>query len=271
MKILSKIYNILIFAFLYVPIIVLIVFSFNSDDKNRTTFKGFTLKWYSELFKDEAILNALALSLTIAVLAAIISTVIGTVAAVGLKYVNKKLRSAMMSLNNIPMVCPEIVTGVSFMLLFVAFGKLTGSMTSLGFGSLLLAHISFCIPYVVLSVLPKMRQMNPHIYEAAQDLGCPPVKAFFKVVLPEIMPGVITGMMMAFTLSLDDFVISYFLSGSGSETLPVYIYSQVRKGVSNKIYALTALMFIVVMALLVIVNYMQISQDAKARKNAGRA
>lgn len=271
MKILSKIYNFLIFAFLYAPILVLIVFSFNSDNKNRTTFESFTLKWYGELFQDEAILNALALSLTIAVLAALISTVIGTLAAIGLRYVNKKIRSVMLSLNNIPMMCPEIVTGVSFMLLFVAIGKFTGGYVTFGFTSLLIAHISFCVPYVVLSVLPKLRQMNPYIYEAAQDLGCPPAKAFFKVVLPEIMPGVITGMMMAFTLSLDDFVISYFLSGSGSETLPVYIYSQVKKGVSNKIYALTALLFVVVMALLIVVNYMQISQDAKAKKKAGRA
>ena len=222
MKILSRIYTGLIFVFLYAPIVVLIIFSFNQS-KSRSVWKGFSLRWYENLFRDNMILEALRTSLLVAVIAAIVSTIIGTAAAVGLKKMNKSLRSVMLTLNNIPMVNPDIVTGISMMLLFVAVFGATGLLRP-GFGTLAIAHITFCIPYVVLSVMPKLNQMNPSIYEAAQDLGCPPFKAFMKVVLPEIMPGIITGMMMAFTLSLDDFVISYFTSGSTAQTLPMVIY-----------------------------------------------
>ncbi|MDR1002963.1 MAG: ABC transporter permease [Oscillospiraceae bacterium] len=264
MKTLSKIYNILIFLFLYAPIVVMIIFSFN-DSKSRTVWKGFTTKWYAELFGDQAILDALLLSFIIAILAAIISTVIGAAAAIGLKSMNVKLRNFMMSLNNIPMVNPEIVTGVSLMLLFVVVYRTTGLLQP-GFGTVLLSHITFCVPYVILSIMPKLRQMNPYIYEAAQDLGCPPARAFMKVVVPEIMPGIITGMMMAFTLSLDDFIISYFTSGSSAQTLPVVIYSMTRKRVSPKINALSTILFLIVLFLLVIINFRQIRDSAKERE-----
>lgn len=274
MKIFYRIYNTVIFIFLYAPIAVLVAYSFN-ESKNRAVFTGFTFKWYKQLFRDEAIINALVLSLIIAVVSAFVSTIIGTATAVGLQHANKKLKSVMLTLNNVPMVNPEIVTGISFMLLFCALAKLTNYVITLGIASLLIAHISFCIPYVVLSVMPKLRQMNPHIQEAAQDLGCPPVKSFFKVVLPEIMPGVMTGLIMSFTLSLDDFVISYFVGGTGTETLPMLIFSQARKGVSPKIYALTSLMFFTILVLLLLMNIIQSGQLAKSerrqRKNGRNA
>lgn len=264
MKILSRIYTGLIFVFLYAPIAVLIVFSFNQS-KSRSVWKGFSLRWYENLFRDHNILEALWTSIEVAVIAALVSTVIGTAAAVGLKKMNKGLRSVMLTLNTVPMVNPDIVTGISMMLLFVAVFTATG-MFRPGFGTLAAAHITFCIPYVVLSVMPKLNQMNPSIYEAAQDLGCPPLKAFFKVVIPEIMPGIITGMMMAFTLSLDDFVISYFTSGSTAQTLPMVIYSMTKRRISPKINALSALMFVIVLTLLIVINVRQIRDMARNRK-----
>lgn len=266
MKILSKIYTALIFIFLYAPIIVLIVFSFNST-KSRSKWKGFSLRWYENLFNDETILEALWVSLEVAVIAAVLATIIGTAAAVGLKGMNKKTRSVMLTFNNIPMVNPDIVTGISMMLLFVAIFSATGLLKP-GFITLVIAHMTFCIPYVILSVLPKLNQMNPSIYEAAQDLGCPPFRAFFKVVLPEIMPGIISGMMMAFTLSLDDFVISYFTSGSTAQTLPMVIYSMTKRRISPKINALSTILFVVVLVLLLIVNFKQIREGTKKRKSA---
>ena len=263
MKILSKLYTTLVFLFLYAPIVVLIVFSFNQS-KSRSVWKGFSLRWYENLFHDHIILEALWTSIEVAVLAAIISTIIGTAAAVGLKRMNKGLRSVMLTLNNIPMVNPDIVTGISMMLLFVAIFTATGLLRP-GFVTLVIAHVTFCIPYVILSVLPKLNQMNPSIYEAAQDLGCPPMKAFMKVVMPEIMPGIITGMMMAFTLSLDDFVISYFTSGSTAQTLPMVIYSMTKRRLSPKVNALSAIMFVIVMVMLLIINFRQLREAA--RKN----
>ena len=263
MKILSRIYTGLIFLFLYAPIAVLIVFSFNQS-KSRSVWKGFSLRWYENLFRDSTILEALRTSIEVAVIAAIASTIIGTAAAVGLKKMNKGLRSVMLTLNNIPMVNPDIVTGISMMLLFVGVFATTGLLRP-GFGTLAIAHITFCIPYVVLSVMPKLNQMNPSIYEAAQDLGCPPFRAFIKVVIPEIMPGIITGMMMAFTLSLDDFVISYFTSGSTAQTLPMVIYSMTKRRINPKINALSALMFVIVLTLLVVINLRQIN-DRKRQK-----
>ena len=264
MKILSKVYTTLVFFFLYAPIVVLIVFSFNQS-KSRSVWKGFSLRWYENLFNDHIILEALWTSIEVAVLAAIISTIIGTAAAVGLKRMNKGLRSVMLTLNNIPMVNPDIVTGISMMLLFVAIFTATGLLRP-GFVTLVIAHVTFCIPYVILSVLPKLNQMNPSIYEAAQDLGCPPFRAFMKVVIPEIMPGIITGMMMAFTLSLDDFVISYFTSGSTAQTLPMVIYSMTKRRINPKINALSALMFVIVLTLLVVINVRQI-REQKRRKS----
>ena len=265
MKALSRIYNALIFLFLYSPIVVLIVYSFN-DSRSRVKWGGFTVNWYRDLFSNELILDSLRITLEIAVLAALIATVIGTMAAVGIYSMNGRLRRWLLALNNIPMINPEIVTGISMMLMFVAIYRATGLLQP-GFLTLLLAHITFCIPYVVLQVMPKLRQMNKHMYEAALDLGCHPLPAFFKVVLPEIMPGVITGSLMAFTMSLDDFVISYFNSGSTAQNLSVTIYSMTKKPITPEINALSTLMFGSVLVLLVIVNLRQI-RDAK--KTAGR-
>lgn len=263
MKALSKIYNGFIFTFLYAPIAVLIIYSFN-DSKNRVQWGGFTLDWYRDLFSNELILESLLVTLQIAVLAALISTVIGTMAAVGIFNMNGRLRRAMESLNNIPMVNPEIVTGISMMLMFVAIYRATGLLQP-GFATLLIAHITFCIPYVVLQVMPKLRQMNKHMYEAALDLGCTPFSAFFKVVLPEIMPGVITGALMAFTMSIDDFVISYFNSGSTAQNLSVTIYSMTKKPVTPEVNALSTLMFGTVLILLILVNVRQV-RDLKKQK-----
>ena len=273
MKTASKVYTALIFIFLYAPIIVLIIFSFNdTDTASRTQFSGFTLRWYQRLFEDRYILEALLNTLIIAVVSAFASTVLGTMAAVGINRMKRMPKKVMMNITNFPMVNPEIVTGVSMMLLFVAAVSLFGGK-SLGMASLIIAHITFCLPYVILSVLPKLRQMNPNLFEAAQDLGCPPVRAFFKVVLPEIMPGVITGSLLAFTMSLDDFVISYFTAGNSS-TLSIEIYSMVRRRVSPEINALSTLMFVAVLALLIIINLRQARQEAaraRDRRIAGRS
>ena len=261
MKVASKVYTFLVFLFLYAPIFVLIIFSFNdSDTMSRSVFSGFSLRWYARLFEDRMIMDALKNTLIIAVVAAAVATVLGTVAAIGLNGIrNKWVRRMMMNVTNLP----EIVTGVSLMLLFVFVAQSLGGL-SLGMLSLILAHITFCTPYVVLSVLPKLRQMDPHLYEAAQDLGCDPRRAFFKVVLPEIMPGIVTGMIMAFTLSIDDFIISYFTSGT-TQTLPIYIYSMTRKRVSPEINALSTLLFVAVLLLLVIVNLRQ-ARDKRAQE-----
>lgn len=265
MKTISRIYSAVLFLFLYAPIFVLIVFSFNnSTTMSRSVWSGFSFKWYAQLMQDGMLLNALRNTLVIAVIAAVVSTVLGTAAAIGINGMNKWMKRMVMNVTNLPMVNPEIVTGVSLMLLFVFFAKGMGNV-SLGMFSLILAHITFCLPYVILSVMPKLRQMDSHLYEAAQDLGCSPVLAFFKVVLPEIMPGIVTGMIMAFTLSIDDFVISYFTSGT-TQTLPIFIYSMTRKRISPEINALSTLLFGTIMALLIIVNLRQ-SKDKKAEEN----
>lgn len=265
----GRIYTFLIFLFLYAPILVLIVFSFNDTDTgSRSVWGGFSLRWYRKLFEDRLILEALRNTLLIAVVAAVVSTVLGTVAAIGINGMKRLPKRIMMNITNFPMVNPEIVTGVSLMLLFVSAVRVFGGR-SLGMGSLFAAHITFCLPYVILQVLPKLRQMDPALYEAAQDLGCPPVKAFFKVVLPEIMPGIVTGMIMAFTLSIDDFVISYFTSGT-TQTLPIYIYSMTRKRVSPEINALSTVMFAAVMVLLIIVNVRSSNSGERAGKGGGQ-
>jgi ABC-type spermidine/putrescine transport system, permease component II len=265
MKTISRIYSAVLFLFLYAPIFVLIVFSFNnSTTMSRSVWSGFSFKWYAQLMQDGMLLNALRNTLVIAVIAAVVSTVLGTAAAIGINGMNKWMKRMVMNVTNLPMVNPEIVTGVSLMLLFVFFAKGMGNV-SLGMFSLILAHITFCLPYVILSVMPKLRQMDSHLYEAAQDLGCSPVLAFFKVVLPEIMPGIVTGMIMAFTLSIDDFVISYFTSGT-TQTLPIFIYSMTRKRISPEINALSTLLFGTIMALLIIVNLRQL-KDKKAEEN----
>ncbi|HIZ20384.1 MAG TPA: ABC transporter permease [Firmicutes bacterium] len=265
MKTLSKIYNGLIFLFLYAPIVVLIVFSFN-DSRSRSVWHGYiSLRWYEELFRDKEILNALLVTLTVAVIATVAATIIGTAAAVGMHGMNAKLRRVMMAVNNIPMVNPEIVTGISLLLLFAFIYRATGWF-QLGYGTLLISHITFCIPYVVLQVMPKLRQMNPHMYEAALDLGCRPFPAFFKVMLPEILPGVVTGALMAFTMSLDDFVISLFTSGSSAQNLSVTIYSMVKRRVTPEINALSTLMFGAVLILLILVNVSQIRGQSKTQR-----
>ena len=252
MKVLSRVYNFLIFAFLYAPIAVMIIFSFNSV-KSRTQFGGFSLRWYEALFRDQVILKSLYLSLLVALLSALIATLIGTLAAIGINSMRGATRRAYMAVNNIPVTNPDIVTAISMMILFVFFVTRMNGM-NMGFGTLLISHITFNIPYVILNVLPKLRGLNANIYEAAQDLGCPPVKSFIKVVIPQITEGIVTGFIMAFTLSLDDFVISYFNSGSTAQTLPVTIYSMTKRPYSPKVNALSTLLFVAVMLLLIVVN-----------------
>lgn len=254
MKHASRIYTILIFLFLFAPIAILLLFSFN-ETKSLSVFAGFSLKWYQELFRDGATLTSLKNTLVLACSASAIATVMGTAAAVGIQKLRSRyIRAVMDTVTNIPMINPDIITGISLMLMFVFVGSRLGMSDSLSFWTMLLSHITFCLPYVILQVLPKLRQMDPSLPEAAMDLGCTPVQAFFKAVLPEIMPGVITGMIMAFTLSLDDFVISYFTQGSGFQTLPIRIYSMTKKTVTPKMYALATIIFFVILALLLISN-----------------
>lgn len=262
MKKLGKFYLILVMLFLYAPIFVLIVFSFN-ESKSSSVFTGFTLDWYKRLFNNRLIISSLVNTIIIAVAASIISTALGTLAAIGINSMRKIPRAVVMNVTNMPIINPEIVTGVSLMLLFSFFAA---RMTlEFGFVTLLIAHITFDVPYVILNVMPKFNQMDPHLYEAAQDLGCSPFKAFRKVVLPEIMPGVISGFLMSFTYSLDDFVISYFTSGSTSQTLPITIYSMTRRKVSPEINALSTLIFITVVIVLIVKNFI----ENKAAKKAG--
>lgn len=268
MKAVSRIYAALVFLFLYAPIIVLVVFSFNSST-STSVFSGFSLEWYKSLFQDEATLKALYNTLILAVCSSAIATVLGTMAAVGIdKYKNKLARSSVMAVTNIPMMNPEIVTGISMMLLFVFVGKLVNVDAVLGFGTMLIAHVTFNLPYVILNVLPKLRQTDRNLAEAAQDLGCKPVSAFFKVVLPSIMPGVITGMIMAFTLSLDDFIISYFTSGPGFQTLPIVIFSMTKKRVKPDMYALSALIFVSILLLLIVYNVAQQKSENKTKRKS---
>ena len=254
MKKLSGFYTALIMIFLFAPIAILLVFSFN-EAKSLSVMSGVSVFWYKELFKDAETLGAVRNTLILALSAAAISTVMGTAAAVGIHRLrNRYLRAAMDTVTNIPMINPDIITGISLMLMFVFVGRLFGAATSLNFATMLIAHITFCLPYVILQVLPKLQQMDRSLPEAAMDLGCTPFKAFFKAELPEIMPGVVTGMIMAFTLSLDDFVISYFTSGNGFQTLPIRIYNMTKKTVTPKMYALATIIFFTILALLILTN-----------------
>ena len=255
MKLSAKIYSAIIFIFLFAPIVVLLVFSFN-ESKSLSVFSGFSWKWYTELFRDRNTLESVKNTLLLAAAATAISTVMGTMAAVGINKLRSKwYRAAMNTVTDIPMTNPDIITGISLMLMFVFVGRLFGASTSLNFFTLLAAHVTFCTPYVILQVLPKLQQMDKALPEAAMDLGCTPMRAFLKVELPEILPGIITGAIMAFTLSLDDFVISYFTSGSGFETLPIRIYGMTKKTVTPKMYALATIIFFVTLALLLISNF----------------
>ena len=267
MKKTNRIFTILIFIFLYIPMAVLIVASFNTG-KDITHFEGFTLQRYVELFQDEHLLSLLGNSLLVSILASVIATVFGTVSAVGINALNPRLRKAAMTLTNIPMTNPDIVTGVSLSLLFVFVGtELLGQRDSLTFWTLLIAHITFNLPYVILNVMPKLKQMDSTLVDAAMDLGCNRVQAFFKVTIHEIMPGIVAGGIMAFTMSLDDFVISYFVTGNSFITLPVEIYSYTKKPIQPKIYAMFTLLFVLIFVLMVGMNLMQLRGEKKKKEN----
>lgn len=259
-KAVQRIYIGVVFAFLYVPILVLIVNSFNAS-KSRTVWTGFTLDWYRKLFTNKTIISSLGNTLLVAAIASVAATILGTMAAIGIYRMRKVSRSLIINVSYLPILSPEIVVGVSLMLLFVAFN------IEFGYTTLILSHITFCLPYVILNVLPKLRQMNRSLYDAAMDLGCNPMQAFWKVILPEIMPGVITGFLMAFTYSVDDFVISYFTYGATSQTLSITIFSMTRRKVSPEVNALSAIIFVVVLSVLLIMNI----RDARLHRAAKRA
>ena len=247
-KKLQNLYLLLIVIFLYAPIMTLMVLSFNSS-RTRAKWGGFTGKWYVSLFQDEAIMSTLYNTLIIALLSALIATVIGTLASIGIQSMNRKFRTFMLGVTNIPMLNADIVTGVSMMLLFIAFRM------TMGFTTILIAHITFNIPYVILSVMPKLKQTDRSTYEAALDLGASPAYAFFEVVFPDIMPGVLSGFLLAFTMSLDDFIITHFTKGAGINTLSTLIYSEVRRGIRPSMYALSTVIFVVVLVVLLIANF----------------
>ncbi len=260
-KIFSSFYTVLCFAFLYVPIIVLIIFSFNTS--KGSTWTGFTFKWYAELVRNKEIISSFINTLIVAFFASIFATILGTTAAFGIHNMKKFSKNTLRTLTYIQILNPEIVTGISLMILFAYFKM------SAGFATLIMAHITFCVPTVVLSVLPKLRQMNISLYEAAMDLGCNHFQAFMKVVIPEIMPGIISGFLMSLTYSIDDFVISYFTSGTTSQTLPVVIYSMTKKQVTPTIYALSTIMFVGVLVVLIAYNMIDIRFENQKKKELG--
>ena len=256
-KILSNFYLVLIFLFLYMPIIVLVINSFNKS-KFGGVWNGFTLEWYMQLFKDKSIISSLYNTIIVATLASVIATSIGTLASIGINSMTSRYKSVMLNVSYISMINPDIVIGVSLLSFFSLFQFL-----KLGYVTLILAHITLCAPYVVFAVLPKLQQLNPNLSEAAQDLGATPTQTFFKVILPEIKPGIISGMIMSFTLSLDDFIISFFTTGAGISTLSIKVYSMTKRGVSPKINALTTLMLFVIIVLMVIIQI----RSTKSEKN----
>lgn len=262
----SKLYMLVVFLFLYAPIVIMIAFSFNSTSSTYQ-FTGLSTYWWREMFHNAAAMESLKNTVVLAIVTAAVSTVLGIFASVGLFLNKNKLyKRSMMTVTNIPMMNPEIVTGISMMLLFVFVGTLVHKTDVLGFGTLLIAHVTFCLPYVILNVMPKLRQFDMNVYEAAVDLGCHPFSAFMKVVMPDIMSGIITGCVMSFTLSLDDFIISYFTNGPLFQTLPIYIFSLTKKRVKPDMYALSALMFVVILLLLVLMNVAQSRADKKEAK-----
>lgn len=253
----ERVYLALFLILLYTPMVVLVIFSFNASN-STSVLSGVSLKWYAELFRDQATITAFRNTVVLAVLSAVISTVFGLLTAVGIHYSRAKYyKRAILTTTNIPMMNPDIVTGISMMLLFVFAGTLMRKQGVLGFGTMLIAHITFQLPYVILNILPRFRSMDGYLTEAAQDLGCAPVQAFFKVTLPQVRPGIITGAIMAFTLSLDDFVISYFVSGPEFQTLPIRIYSMTKKRVTPDMYALSTIIFLVMLLLLIALNVIQ--------------
>lgn len=243
----ERIYLAVIFLFLYLPILVLIVLSFNNS-KSRVVWGGFTLKWYASCFTDETIMKAFTTTLQITLIAAVVSTIIGTLAAVGINAMKRKNRSIMLGATNIPLLNADIVTGIAMMLLFVRF-------MNLGFVTVLIAHITFDIPYVILNVLPKLNQANRYTYEAALDLGASPLYAFYKITWPEIKSGVFSGFLMAVTMSLDDFSITFFTKGAGVNTLSTMLYTELRKGIRPELYALSTILFLLAFLLLFVMNY----------------
>ncbi len=268
MKKFSKIFTVIVFLFLYLPMIVLAVASFNRGS-DIASWDGFTLDQYGALFRDGTLLPLLGNSIIVSVAAALIATVLGTMAAVGIHNMKRRPKALSMTLTNIPMTNPDIVTGVSLALLFAFAGVMLKKNNVMGFGTLLIAHITFDMPYVILSVMPKLTQMDPDLQEAALDLGCTPAQAFFKVVIHEILPGIISGGIMAFTMSLDDFVISYFVYGPSFVTLPVEIYNYTKKPLQPKIYALFTLLFLVILLMMVLMNFLQ-ARDASRKRTPGR-
>lgn len=262
MKFLSKFYVGIIYFFLYIPIAVLIFFSFN-DSKSRVLFTGFTTKWYEKLFTNDLIINALINTLSVALIAGVFAVILGTGAAIGINAMNKKLKGALLNISYLPIINPDIITGISLMLLFILLKM------ELGFSTLILAHITFNVPIVIFNVLPKLRQMDKNVYNAALDLGCNPAQAFAKVVLPEIMPGIAAGFLLSVTYSFDDFAVSYFTSGSSSQTLSVVIYSMVKMKVSPEINALSTIMFAFVLIVLLLVNIY--GSKNKNKKQEGEA
>jgi spermidine/putrescine transport system permease protein len=261
-RLLKNGYMTLMFLFLYAPVVVLIIFSFNKV-RSRAVWGGFTLSWYRKLLQNEDIMQALEVTLIVAVLSAVIATVIGTITCIGLNSMRRRLRGMIMTVTYIPNVSPDLVTGISLMLLFFFIRMQTG------FATLLLAHIAFNIPYAILSISPKLRQMDKNLFEAALDLGCRPGQAIIKVILPEIMPGIVTALLLTFTLSIDDFVISYFTAGNQISTLAITIYSMARKSVNPQINALSTLMFLAVLILLLIINYRTGHESKKRKTNGG--
>ena len=256
-KIVSDFYMVLILIFLYAPILTMIVLSFNKS-KSRTQWGGFTLQWYTQMFDSRSIMSALTTTLVIAFVSALIATIIGTAAAISINSMRAVPKTVVMGITNIPMLNADIVTGISLMLAFIAFG------ISLGFKTVLISHITFNIPYVILSVMPKLKQTDKYTYEAALDLGASPIYAFFKVVFPDIMPGVLSGFLLAFTMSLDDFIITHFTKGAGINTLSTLIYSEVRRGIRPSMYALSSIIFLTVLILLIFVNFRSIKKPEQA-------
>lgn len=246
-KVLKRVYATLIYVFLYAPILILIIFSFN-ESKSRGSFTGFTLKWYKELFRDRQIMQAMYYTLLVAFITSVVSTILGTFAAIGIHNMKKTPKKLSLNLTYLPVLNPDIVTAISLMVLFIAVNLKLGLLT------MIIAHVTFCLPYVVLSVLPKLKQLNPNIYEAALDLGATPSYALRKVIIPEIMPGIVSGALLAFTLSVDDFVISFFTTGNGVSNLSITIYSMARRGIKPEINALSTILFTVVLILLLLIN-----------------
>lgn len=267
MKTAGRIFNFLIYLFLYAPLFVMVFFSFN-ESKSTSVFSGFSFKWYVELFRDKDTITALQNTLVLALVSAVIATILGTVAAVGIYRMRLKwVQSTVMGVTNIPMMNPDIVTGVSLMLLFVFVGRLVGAANYLNFWTLLIAHVTFNLPYVILNVLPKLRQTDPHLMEAAEDLGCHPFRAFLEAILPAVTSGIFSGFLMAFTLSIDDFVISYYTSGSDFQTLPLKIYAMTRKNVKPDMYALSSIIFVTILVLLILINVAQAKSEKKSQQS----